>query len=211
MNLISQFNLKSILILRFRDFFNKYTGYWIPSCVAISVSISGAIADPESHKHLSFGNVITVPLNMADAKEIFISACLHIDHSVNGQRSRTFIAIESEVPTFAAAIAFVNSQCTRPVNMKRSIREDFGETTALQKIQKKKDRKSINGKRLGNKLFHVPWHPKPRSSLDLIATAQCAILIVVVVDRQIKQLIDVEAGLTLPLGGWIYPFLEKGT
>ena len=139
MNLISQFNLKSILILRFRDFFNKYTGYWIPSCVAISVSISGAIADPESHKHLSFGNVITVPLNMADAMEIFITACLHVDNSVNRQRSRTLSAIESEVPTFAAVIAVVNSQCTRPVNMKGSIRKVFGENTVLQqknKIQK---------------------------------------------------------------------------
>ena len=83
---------------------------------------------------------------MADAKEIFISACLHIDHSVNGQRSRTFSAIESEVPTFAAAIAFVNSQCTRPVNMKRSIREDFGETTVLQKIQKKKTENLLMGR-----------------------------------------------------------------
>ena len=153
MNLISHFNLKSLLILRFRNFFNKYTGYWIPSCVAISVSISGAIADPESHKHLSFGDVIAVPLNMADAKEIFITACLHVDHSVNGQRSRTFSAIESEVPTFAAVIAFVNSQCTRPVNMKRSIREVFGGNTVLQKIQKKFDRKSIN-KEARQQMFH---------------------------------------------------------
>ena len=80
-------------------------------------------------------DVITVPLNMADAMEIFITACLHVDNSVNGQRSRTLRAIESEVPTFAAAIAAVNSQCTRPVNMKGSIREVFGENTILQKIQ----------------------------------------------------------------------------
>ena len=153
MNLMSHFNLKSLLILRFRNFFNKYTGHWIPSCVGISVSISGAITDPESHKHLSFGDVITVPLNMADAMEIFITACLHIDHSVNGQRSRTFSAIESEVPTFAAAIAFVNSQCTRPVNMKRSIREVFGENTVLQKIPKKLT-ENLLMKRLCNTLFH---------------------------------------------------------
>ena len=73
-----------------------------------------------------------------------MNACLHVDHSVNGQRFRTFSTIESEVPTFAAVIAFVNSQCTRPVNMKRSLREDFDEITVLQKIQKKNDRKSIN-------------------------------------------------------------------
>ena len=81
-------------------------------------------------------DVITVPLNMADAMEIFITACLHVDNSVNGQRSRTLSAIESEVPTFAAAIAAVNSQCTRPVNMKGSIRKVFGENTVLQKTQK---------------------------------------------------------------------------
>ena len=56
---MSHFNLKSLLSLSFRNFFNKYTGHWLPSCVAISVSISGAIADPESHPHLSFVDVIT--------------------------------------------------------------------------------------------------------------------------------------------------------
>ena len=130
---MSHFNLKSLLSLSFRNFFNKYTGHWLPSCVAISVSISGAIADPESHPHLSFVDVITVPLNMADAMEIVITACLHVDNSVNGQRSRTLSAIESEVPTFAAAIAVGNPQCTRPVNMKGSIRKVFGEKTVLRK------------------------------------------------------------------------------
>ena len=38
--------------------------------------MSGAIADTESHAHLSFMDVITVPLNMADSMEIFIIACL---------------------------------------------------------------------------------------------------------------------------------------
>ena len=144
MNLMSHFNLKSLLSLSFRNFFNKYTGHWIPSCVPISVSISGAIADPESHAHLSFVDVITVSLNMADAMEIFIATCTHVDNSVNGQRSRTFSAIESEVPTFAAPIAAVNSQCTSPVNMKRSVREVFGENTVLQKKYKKIEKKSTN-------------------------------------------------------------------
>ena len=133
---MSHFNLKALLSLSFGNFFNKHTGHGPPSCVPISVSISGAISDPESHAHLSFVDVITVPLNMADAMEIFITACLHVDNSVNGQRSRTLRAIESKVPTFAAGIAARNSQGTRPVNMKRSIREVFGENTVLQKIQK---------------------------------------------------------------------------
>ena len=73
---------------------------------------------------------------MTDAMEIFITACLHVDNSVNGQRRRTLSAIESEVPTFAAAIAAVNSQYTRPVNMKSSIGKVFGENTVLQKTQR---------------------------------------------------------------------------
>ena len=81
-------------------------------------------------------DVITVPLNMADAMEILITARRHVDDSVNGQRSRALSAIESEVPTFAAVIAVVNSQCTRPVNMKGSIRKVFGENTVLQKTQR---------------------------------------------------------------------------
>ena len=90
-------------------------------------------------------DVITVSLNMADAMEIFITARRQVDNSVNGQRSRTFSAIGSEVPTFAAAIAVVNSQGTRPVNMKGSIRKVFGENTVLkQKKYKTFDRKSIN-------------------------------------------------------------------
>ena len=81
-------------------------------------------------------DVITVPLNMADAMKIFITARRHVDNSVNGQRSRTLRAIESEVPTFAAVIAAMNSQCTRPVNMKGGIRKVFGENTVLQKNTK---------------------------------------------------------------------------
>ena len=108
MNIMSHFNLKSLLSLSFRNFFNKHTGHWLPSSVPISVSISGAIADPESHAHLSFVDVITVPLNMTDAMEIFITARRHVDNSVNRQRSRTLRAIECEVPTFAAVIAAGN-------------------------------------------------------------------------------------------------------
>ena len=136
MNLMRHFNLKSLLSLSFRNFFNKHTGHWLPSSVPISVSKWSAVADPESHAHLSFVDVITVPLNMADAMEIFITACLHVDNSVNRQRSRTLSAIESEVPTFAAPIAGVNSQCTRPVNMKGSIRKVFGENTVLEQKNK---------------------------------------------------------------------------
>ena len=80
-------------------------------------------------------DVVTVSLNMADAMEIFATAVSHVDNSVNGQGTRTLSAIESEVPTFAAAIASVNSQCTRPVNMKSSIRKVFCKDTVLSKME----------------------------------------------------------------------------
>ena len=96
-------------------------------------------------------DVITVPLNMADAMEIFITARRHVDDSVNGQRSRTLSSIESEVPTFAAAIAAVNSQCTRPVNMKGSIRKVLGENTVLQK-----NTNNLTENLLMKRLGHVP-------------------------------------------------------
>ena len=109
--------IEPLLSLRLRNFFNKDPGYWIPSCVPISVPISVAISDPESNAHLSFVNVVAVPLNMADTMEVLTFACLHVSYPVNGQRSRTLSAIESEVPTFAAAITAVNPQRTRPINL----------------------------------------------------------------------------------------------
>ena len=78
-------------------------------------------------------------LNMKDAMEIFATAVSHVDNSVNGQGTRTLSAIESEVPTFAAAIAVLNSQCTGPVNMKSSIRKVFCKDT----VPSKKEIKEI--------------------------------------------------------------------
>ena len=101
-------------------------------------------------------DVITVPLNMADAMEIFITARRHVDNSVNGQRSRTLRTIESKVPTFAAGIAARNSQGTRPVNMKGSIRKVFGENTFLKQKNTKHLTENLLMKRLSNTLFHVP-------------------------------------------------------
>ena len=80
-------------------------------------------------------DVVTVSLNMADAMEILATVFSHADNSVDGQGTRTLSAIESEVPTFAAVIAVVNSQCTRPVNMKSGIRKVFCKDTVLSKME----------------------------------------------------------------------------
>ena len=70
------------LSLRFRNFFNKDSGYGIPACEGVITStVSGTISDPESHAHLAVVDVVTVPLNMADAMEIFTT--IHIHNTVN--------------------------------------------------------------------------------------------------------------------------------
>ena len=76
-------SLESLLSLCFRNFFDKDPGYWIPSCVAISVPISVAIADPESHAHRSFGYVITVSLDMADTENIIRASLFQVHNPVN--------------------------------------------------------------------------------------------------------------------------------
>jgi len=66
------------------------------------------IADPESHAHLSLVDVVTVPLNMADAVKILSVALPHVHNTVNRQGSGTFSTVEGEVPAFATARAPVD-------------------------------------------------------------------------------------------------------
>ena len=74
------------LTLRFRNFLNNDPGHWIPACGGvITSSVSGTISDPESHAHFAFVDVVTVPLNMADAKGIFTTSFPHVHNTVNGK------------------------------------------------------------------------------------------------------------------------------
>ena len=70
-------------------------------------------------------------LNVANAVKIFISTCGHVHNTVDRQGTRTFSAIESEIPPFATSIATVDSQGASPVNMQGCIRERLGEDTVL--------------------------------------------------------------------------------
>lgn len=65
--------------------------------------------DPESNAHRSFGDVIAVPLNMADTMKILVATLFHIHYAVNGQRRRAFSAVESEVPASAATVTMIDS------------------------------------------------------------------------------------------------------
>ena len=122
--------------LRFRNFLDKDPGHWIPACVGVSVSTSGTITDPEAHAHLPFVDVVTVPLNMADAEKILCISLPHVHNTVNWQGSCTFCTVESEIPAFATICALVDSQGTSPVNMEGCVIEVFCEHTVLWKINK---------------------------------------------------------------------------
>jgi len=58
------------LSLRFGNFLNKDPGHCIPACDGVSISITSTITNPESHAHLAFVNVVTVPFNIVYAVNI---------------------------------------------------------------------------------------------------------------------------------------------
>ena len=93
--------------------------------------MSLTVTDPESHTHFPFVDAATVSLNMAVAMGIFTTSLLHVHDAVNGQRSRTFSAVESEVPALAAAVTAIDPKSTSPVHMKSGVREVLGEQTVL--------------------------------------------------------------------------------
>ena len=103
------FCLDRDLSLRFRNFFNKDTGHWIPACVGVTVSMTSTITNPESHAHIAFVDVITVPLNMADAMETFTTSFIHVHNAINWKGAWTFSTVESEIPAFAATVTVVDS------------------------------------------------------------------------------------------------------
>ena len=90
------------------------------------------VADPESHEHLSFVDVVTMPLNMADAVRtlIFVHRT-QVHDTVNRQGSGTFSTVESEVPAFATICGAMDSKSTSPGHMKSCVREVLGKHTVL--------------------------------------------------------------------------------
>ena len=62
---------------------------------------------------------------------IFTTSLLHVHDAVNGQRNRTFSAVESEVPVLAAAVTAIDPKSTSPVHMKGRVRKVLGEYTVL--------------------------------------------------------------------------------
>ena len=76
--------LPRYLGLSLRNFFNEDPGHRLPACVGVTRSFTRTITNPESHAHLSFVDVVTVPLNMANAVKILSITLPHVHHTVNG-------------------------------------------------------------------------------------------------------------------------------
>ena len=73
-----------VLSLSFLNLLYEDAGHRIPSGDGVIVSIVPmAVTNPESHAHLSFVNVITVALNVADSMRVY-SCAGHIQNTING-------------------------------------------------------------------------------------------------------------------------------
>ena len=133
------------LSLGFWNFFNKDSGHWIIACVGVITStVSGTISDPESHAHLAFVDIVTVPLSVADAMGISTIILIHVHNAVNWKRAWTFSTVESEIPAFATTCAIADSKNASPVNMERCARDVFEEHTVLwEKDDKNKPEKRL--------------------------------------------------------------------
>ena len=123
--------LSQDLSLRFRNFFNKDPGHRLPTSVGVSLSTMSTVTNPESHAHLAFVDIVTVPLNISDAVQILSVALRHVHNTVNWQGSCTFSTVESKIPTPATTYALVDPQGTSPVNMEGCVRKVLEENTVL--------------------------------------------------------------------------------
>lgn len=101
--------LESILLassLRGRHFFHVNPWHWVPARITISISKAMTVANPESHAHSAFGDVLTDSFDVTRAKQILCTCPLpHVDHSINSCWSRAFCAIKGEIPSLATAVA----------------------------------------------------------------------------------------------------------
>ena len=104
----------------------------MPACIRVSNRMaSGTLSNPESHSHLSLVDVITVTFNMAVTVKIVVLAGSHVERTVNGARRAALGAIEGEIPTTTAAVAFFNPEGTSKVNMEGSVCKGLHKFTVL--------------------------------------------------------------------------------
>ena len=93
-----------------------------------------ALSNRESHSHLSFLNVITVTFNVAVTVKIVVSACMHIECTVNSSRRAALGSIEGEIPATTALVTSVNPEVTSIVDMEGRVRVFLYKVTVLKEI-----------------------------------------------------------------------------
>ena len=76
-----------------------------------------AFSNRESHLHLSFLNVIAVTFSVAVTVKIVVSACLHVECTVNSSRRAALGCIEGKIQATTAAVTVVILEVTSIVVM----------------------------------------------------------------------------------------------
>ena len=90
-----------------------------------------AFSNRESHSHLSFLNVVAVTFNVAVTVKIVVSACMHIECTVNSSRRAALGSIEAEIPSTTASVTSANPEVTGIVDMEGSVRVFLHKVTVL--------------------------------------------------------------------------------
>ena len=107
----------------------------MPTSVGVSKLMAcDALSNPECHSHLSFLNVVAVTFNVAVTVKIVVSACIHIECTVNSSRRAALGSIEAEIPATTAAVTSVNPEVTSIVDMEGSARVFLHKVTVLNEI-----------------------------------------------------------------------------
>ena len=109
----------------------------MPTSVGVSKIFSGdAFSNRESYSHLSFLNVVAVTFNVAVTVKIVVSACLHVECTVNSSRRAALGSIKGEIPATTAVVTIANPEVTSIVDMEGSVRVFLHKVTVLNEIQR---------------------------------------------------------------------------
>ena len=107
----------------------------MPTSVCVSKLMAcDAFSNRESHSHLSFLNVVAVTFNVAVTVKIVVSACSHVECTVDSSRRAALGSIKAEIPATTAVVTSVNPEVTSIVDMKGSVRVFLHKLTVLNEI-----------------------------------------------------------------------------
>ena len=109
----------------------------MPTSVGVSKLFAcDAFSNRESYSHLSFLNVVAVTFNVAVTVKIVVSACCHVECTVNSSRRAALGSIKGEISAATAVVTVVNPEDTSIVDMEGSVRVFLHRVTVLDEIQR---------------------------------------------------------------------------